>query len=140
MITPAMIRGLKKHLKFLQHNNMMIEGRVITGLGEGRKLGFPTANLDTESDLEGGVYAALVIFRGKKYPAALMIGGDFGTDKKRKVEVHLLDQDRELVGEELEVEVVQKVSDMKKVESPEALLAKVEDDISMIRKICLPAL
>lgn len=81
------------------------------------------------------MYAALVIFRGKKYPAALMIGGDFGVDTKQKVEVHLLDQNIELVGEELVVEVIEKVSDMKKVESREALLAKIENDITMVREV-----
>ena len=82
---------------------MKLSGRVIAGLGQGRLLGYPTANLDCDpGTLEGGVYAAFVVYRGVRYPAALMIGigGDFsakggpasGADAKPKVEVHLLDQ------------------------------------------------
>lgn len=117
----------------------MLHGRVITGLGEGRKLGYPTANLDCDSiGMEGGVYAAFVVYRGTRYPAALMIGGDFGADAKPKVEVHLLDQHMELVGEELTVDVVERVSDMRRVASVPELLKKIEDDIQKVR-ICLRA-
>lgn len=116
----------------------MLHGRVITGLGEGRTLGYPTANLDCDSgNLEGGVYAAFVIYRGVRYQAALMVGGDLGADAKSKVEVHVLDQQMELVGEELDVEIVARVSDMRRVASREELLVKIEEDIKKIR-ICLP--
>lgn len=117
----------------------MLHGRVVTGLGEGRKLGYPTANLDCDNaDLTGGVYAAFVVYRGTRYPAALMIGGDFGADAKPKVEVHLLDQHMELVGEKLTVDVVERVSGMRRVSSREELLQKIEEDMKKIR-LCLPA-
>lgn len=115
---------------------MRLSGRVITGRGEGRLLGYPTANLDCDpGELEGGVYAAFVVFRGVRYPAALMIGGDFGADEKPKVEAHLLDQQLELVGEELVVDVLERVSDMKRVNSREELLEKIEEDMLSIRRL-----
>lgn len=118
---------------------MQLSGRVITGRGEGRMLGYPTANLDCDpGELQGGVYAAFVVFRGARYPAALMIGGDFGADAKPKVEAHILDQDMELVGEELVVDVVERVSEMRRVSSREELLEKIEDDIQKVR-VCLLA-
>ncbi|MEK7532644.1 MAG: riboflavin kinase [Patescibacteria group bacterium] len=116
---------------------MKFSGRVITGLGQGRLLGYPTANLECDpGTLEGGVYAAFVVFRDVRYPAALMIGGDFGANAKPKVEVHLLDQEIELVGEELTVDVGERVSEMKRVNSREELLQKIEADIQYVRKIC----
>ena len=130
---------LRKRLRCLP--NDMLRGRVITGLGEGRKLGYPTANLDCDdTNVEGGVYAAFVVYRGHEYPAALMIGGDFGTDTKRKVEVHLLGEDMSLVGEELAVRVVARVSAMEHVSGLPALHAKIDNDIRMIQVICLQAL
>lgn len=118
---------------------MQLSGRVITGRGEGRTLGYPTANLDCDpGELEGGVYAAFVVFRGTRYPSALMIGGDFGADEKPKVEAHLLDQEMELVGEELVVDVLERVSEMRPVHSREELLEKIEEDIKRIR-LCLRA-
>lgn len=116
---------------------MKFSGCVIAGLGQGRLLGYPTANLDCDPGaLEGGVYAAFVVYRGARYPAALMIGGDFGADAKPKVEVHLFDQQLELVGEELVVDVLERVSDMRRVASVDELLKKIEDDVKRIR-VCL---
>ena len=116
---------------------MKLSGRGITGRGEGRTLGYPTANLECDpGTLEGGVYAAFVVYRGARYTAALMIGGDFGANAKPKVEVHLLDQEIELVGEELTVDVGERVSEMKRVNSREELLQKIEADIQYVRKIC----
>ena len=116
---------------------MKLSGRVITGLGQGRLLGYPTANLECDpGTLEGGVYAAFVVFRDVRYPAALMIGGDFGADAKPKVEAHLLDQEMELVGEELVVDVLERVSEMRRVNSREELLKKIEEDIARVRAVC----
>lgn len=120
---------------------MRLIGQVITGLGEGQKIGYPTANLDCDDNtLEGGVYAAFVVYQGKEYPAALMVGGDFGADPQRKVEVYLLDQDVALVGETLEVAVMERVSEMRRVNSREELLEKIEKDIARIRSLCSPVL
>ncbi len=116
---------------------MKLSGRVIAGLGQGRMLGYPTANLACDPRaLEGGVYAAFVVYRGARYPAALMIGGDFSADAKPKVEVHLLDQAMELVGETLDVYVLERVSEMRRVHSREELLRKIEEDISRVRVLC----
>lgn len=118
---------------------MQLSGRVIIGRGEGRTLGYPTANLDCDpGELQGGVYAAFVVFRGARYPAALMIGGDFGADAKPKVEAHLLDQEIELVGEKLVVDVIERVSEMRRVNSREELLEKIEEDMKLIQ-VCLRA-
>ena len=117
---------------------MQLRGLVIEGLGEGRKLGYPTANLDCDDkQLESGVYAARVLYKGQSYGAALAIGGDFGQDSRRKVEVHLLDLDPRTVlnGDELAVEVLEKVSEMRKVETLKELIEKIEEDIGEIRGI-----
>ena len=70
----------------------------ITGIttrykGNGRKFGYPTANLNVETDLQDGVYFGHAdLADHKNNPALIFIGvpttvGDTG----RRVEVHLLD-------------------------------------------------
>ena len=52
-------------------------GKVIEGQKLGRKIGFPTANLDPnlfDSSLEKGVYSAKVVYKNKKYQALLFFG------------------------------------------------------------------
>ena len=54
----------------------MFAGKVIHGDGIGKKLGFPTANLEikiSELDLKSGVYSAQSFLLEDKYSAALII-------------------------------------------------------------------
>ena len=54
-----------------------IEGVVIHGLGNGKKVDMPTANLDIENinkDIEYGVYATKVIIDDKSYLGVCNIG------------------------------------------------------------------
>jgi FAD synthase len=66
---------------------------VIRYNGNGRKLGYPTANLKVETDLKDGVYFGYANLAGyANHPAMIFIGvptsmGDTG----RRVEAHLLD-------------------------------------------------
>ena len=81
-------------------------GTVVRGDGRGRELGYPTANLDLHHELRppDGVYAALVLRMGELIPAVVNVGNrpTFG-NAGFSVEVHLLDQDSDLYGEDLEV-------------------------------------
>lgn len=110
----------------------MILGRVVYGDGLGKKLGFPTANLDItveRTGLKAGVYAAYAFLNKKKYQAALAI-----QEKLNKVEVHLLDYSgQDFYGECLEVEPLQLVSGMEKCETREELIVKIGRDVESVR-------
>jgi FAD synthase len=70
-----------------------LKGTVKPYKGNGRKLGYPTANLDVTSDLDDGVYfgyADLVDWHN--HPTMIFIGTPTTVgDKDRRVEAHLLD-------------------------------------------------
>lgn len=72
---------------------IVIHGTVVTGLQEGRTLGFPTINIFYENpeDVPSGVYAAVLEIDGGAFPGAAVIGGDFRTGQHPKCEIHLLD-------------------------------------------------
>jgi NitT/TauT family transport system ATP-binding protein len=83
--------------------------RVVSGEGRGRKLGFPTLNLDISSlPLEHGVYAAEVKIAGKSYGALMHYGpkSTFG-GQKDSVEVHVLDFGGEKSVPQLELRIVE---------------------------------
>lgn len=111
----------------------MIQGIVIRGEGVGKKLGYPTANLDVDVDdvsFSGGVYAAKAVFDSLSFDAALIINKD-----KNKIEVHLFGYEHEdFYGSVLLVEPIQKVSEIEVWESDEALLTKINNDITMIQQ------
>ncbi len=112
----------------------MFHGKVITGDGIGKALGYPTANLDTgkqEVKLGSGIYAVHAKCVGREYPAALVI-----QEEPWKVEVHLINYDgKDCYGRVLEVEAVQKVSELEWFENEEELKQKIQKDIEAVKRV-----
>jgi len=110
-------------------------GTVVAGDARGRALGFPTANLDVESDCHpaDGVYAVLVVNGAteQRFGGVCNIGRrpTFGTSAKPIVEVHLLGFTGDLYGARLEVIFVQRLRDERKFASPEKLVAQIRADV-----------
>lgn len=115
-------------------------GRVATGAGMGRKLGFPTANLDVDGLLTpaGGVYAACARVAGKNYRAAVNIGTRPTVQPASPslvVEAHLLDFEGDLRGQELELEFAKKLREEQKFSSLAALREQIGRDVAQVREL-----
>jgi riboflavin kinase/FMN adenylyltransferase len=114
-----------------------ISGRVVKADGLGNQLGFPTANLDTTGLLlpPNGVYAALAYAKGKVYQAALNIGFRPTVAAKTQVvhvEAHLLGFRDNLYGEELEVQIAEKLREERKFQSKTELQEQIARDIAAV--------
>ena len=115
-----------------------ISGNVVEGDRIGRKIGFPTANLDAANLIlpPNGVYSGSVKLKGKFYRVALNIGfrPTVATAKPPlRVEAHLLDFDGALYGEELEVEIGEKLREERKFASTTELREQIARDIAQVR-------
>ncbi len=115
-----------------------VEGTVVAGDRRGATLGFPTANLDVPRELLvplDGVYAGEALGR----PAAVSIGTNphFG-GVERRVEVHILDFDRDLYGERVVVELWARLRDQARFGSESELVAAIADDIARTRAASRP--
>jgi len=113
-------------------------GTVVEGEHLGRKLGFPTANLNIDGILTppSGVYAADAGIGGEKRRAAVNIGHRptvHSQDPKLHVEAHLLDFNGEIVGQNLELVFLKKLRDEQKFPSLESLGAQIAKDIEQAR-------
>jgi riboflavin kinase/FMN adenylyltransferase len=116
-----------------------ISGRVVEGDRLGRKLGFPTANLDAANLIlpPNGVYSGCTKLKGQFYRVALNIGlrPTVATGKPQlRVEAHLLDFSGELYGDELEIEIGEKLRDEKKFVSPAELREQIARDIAEAKR------
>jgi riboflavin kinase/FMN adenylyltransferase len=115
-----------------------IRGLVTHGAGRGAKIGFPTANVDAIDTLlpAYGVYAGRARVAGQDLPAAINIGPNptFG-QQVLKVEVHILDYDRPLYGQPLEVDFVARLRDIQTFRSVEQLVRQLRSDIAAVRDI-----
>jgi riboflavin kinase/FMN adenylyltransferase len=116
--------------------NFTLDGRVVHGEGRGRKLGFPTANLDTEKEIlpRDGVYAVKVKWREEYYDAVINIGRrptfDHGAPT---LEIHLIDFNGDLYGERLRIYFVDRLRDEQRFPSVAALQSAVLSDIDRAR-------
>ena len=111
-----------------------LSGNVTRGDELGRKLGFPTANLDVAGLLvpPTGVYAVHAYLDGKRYRAVANIGHRPTLQSpmpELRVEAHLLNFDGDLYSEELELTFVEKLRDERKFESLDDLREQIGRDI-----------
>ncbi len=116
-----------------------LRGRVVAGDGRGRLLGFPTANLSLEERLclpGNGVYAVRCGLAAAQHTGVVNIGLRPTFDSGRRlVEVHLLDFQGDLYGQELAVDFVARLRDEVRFESVDALVAQIRNDVTRSRQI-----
>lgn len=115
---------------------MIIKGEVIRGAQLGRKLGFPTANIDAQDiDIkDNGVYASTVEVDGKIYKAMSNIGLRPSVDgTTRLLETHIFDFEGDLYGRVLEIELLRKIRDEKRFASIDELRQQLERDAQECR-------
>lgn len=112
-----------------------ISGRVIEGDRIGQQLGFPTANLNVSGLMlpPNGVYAGLANVGKKFQRVALNIGFRptvVSAAPQLRVEAHLLDFSGDLYGQELEIEIGDRLRDEKKFSSLDELKAQISRDVA----------
>lgn len=119
----------------------MLSGTVVRGFQEGRKMGFPTANLQTAEGLlipADGVYAVKVKVcdTGKWLPAMTNIGTRptfHGT--ARTLETHIFDFDRDIYGAPMTVGFIKRIRGERMFDGEHALAEQLKKDEQEIRKI-----
>ena len=122
-------------------DTMQIVGTVISGDGYGRRLGFPTANLDagawgrSKKKPKLGIFAGTALLAGdtQEYLAAIVIGP---TDQKGvpRVEAHLLDFDGSLYGRELSLTLIRYLRPFKEFGSEAELKKQIRADVTQVRE------
>lgn len=118
-----------------------VTGKVVNGDGRGRKIGFPTANLDSwpQKMLPAiGVYRCITLIDGKEYLSVGNVGyRPTFTDNTKKVfvEIHLLDFKGDLYGRELQVKFTHRLRGEVKFSSFEELVRQIHCDIETAREL-----
>jgi len=113
----------------------LLEGLVVRGLGRGRTLGFPTANLEQIEVMlpAEGTYAAWARWDGKLRPAAVHVGRRLTFEEASTVEAHLLDTDADLYGRRMTLAFVQRLRDDARFDGPQSLAAQIARDVATVR-------
>jgi riboflavin kinase/FMN adenylyltransferase len=113
-----------------------ISGIVTKYKGNGRKLGYPTANLNVATDLKDGVYFGYADLADYKNQPALIFVGVPTTvgDTDHRIEVHLLDiDDRDYYGLEIKTRIEHFHRSNQKFASVDELLLVMKNDEAQAR-------
>jgi riboflavin kinase/FMN adenylyltransferase len=120
-----------------------IIGRVAEGAKRGQTLGFPTANVEAVDELYPleGIYAVEVSRHGERFKGVANIGynptfvPEAGEKRKTPtLEVHILDFNRNIYGEEIEVNFKKRIRDEIRFSSPAELVTQIRKDIEWAKE------
>ena len=113
-----------------------VEGMVVRGMGRGKGMGFPTANLSGIGVLvpREGVYAAAGIIDGEPLPAALHIGERKTFDEPFSIEAFFIGPGigQALYGRKVRVFFLRRLRDVERFESREKLREKINEDVERV--------
>jgi riboflavin kinase / FMN adenylyltransferase len=110
-----------------------LSGKVVTGIGRGHEIGFPTANLEPNHPDKLipaiAVYAVAVELKGQTYPGMLGIGTrpTFGGGA-RTIEVHLIGFSDDLYGQTIGLHFLKKLRNEERYPGIEALQEQMGRD------------
>ena len=109
-------------------------GEVVRGEGEGKKLGYPTANINPHQEVlpPEGVYLARVDVGSKVFDAVLSIGRQVTISPKKKpvVEAYLLDYSgQDLYGKQIQIHILKHMREQEKFSSPKVLSEAIAHDV-----------
>jgi riboflavin kinase / FMN adenylyltransferase len=138
-VRAALAAGQMKRVHDYLGRAYSISGRVVHGDGVGKKLGYPTANIQLKRNLPAlsGIFvvevhaAGLGVLRGV---ASLGVRPTLKHNAKPVLEVHLFEFKQDIYGKRLRVEFLQKRRDELKFPDVEALTRQIALDVENAKK------
>lgn len=144
-VSSSLVRNLLLSGNIAQANDALgrrygLTGNVVEGFHEGRRLGFPTANLalaDRQRLVPGrGVYAVWAELTGYSEPMPAMM--NIGTrptynGSSQTLEVHIIGYEGDLYGLDITVTFAERIRSEQPFDSPSALASQLQVD----RKACI---
>ncbi len=119
-----------------------ISGKIEHGTGLGSKISYPTINIIVNRDDDvRGVYVCRVVFleeggcTEREFYGAGYVGEKAGLPEGKDIcEVYLFEDCGDVYGEMAEVELVEKIRDVQKVENLEELRMLISNDVTKAKE------
>ncbi|HHY77282.1 MAG TPA: bifunctional riboflavin kinase/FAD synthetase [Clostridiales bacterium] len=111
-----------------------IDGQVVRGRGNGRKIGIRTANININDDIvipKPGVYLTNTFINNKEYKSVTNIGTNPTFNGKGiNIETHIIDFDGDIYYENIEIEFLKWIREEKTFNTPTELRLQIIEDIN----------
>lgn len=115
-----------------------VTGKVVRGDGIGRQLGYPTANVQTDSTKivpAEGVYEARALVNGKTYKAAAFVGRRATLDcDEMRLEVYILNFSADIYGNLITLSFVDRIRGVKHFANLSELKEQIKCDVAFFKK------
>lgn len=110
-------------------------GKVRIGQKRGKKLGFPTANLNLRKNIPEGIYISKLKLEGKQYPSITFIGKvKTFNETKYQAEIFILDFNRNIYNFWVTVTLIKKIRGNQKFKNEKELTKQIKKDEKVARK------
>lgn len=137
LVTKGRVQAARKMLG----RHYQIRGTVVTGRNRGGKLlDFPTANIKLTDELcpKTGIYAVTVQHHKKRYNGVANIGfSPTFDDHIFTVEVYILDFEKDIYGQKIRVNFIQRIRNEEKFSSISELSKQIQNDVKEAMAILL---
>ena len=116
-----------------------IAGEVVHGAQRGRRLGFPTANVDIPPNRiipAHGIYATYACLGPEQYPSVTNVGVRPSFDNgHRTIEAHILGFEQDIYGRQLVIDFVAWLRPEQRFHDVKDLIAQIDRDVAEAREI-----
>jgi riboflavin kinase / FMN adenylyltransferase len=134
LIRDRILAGKVHEVEAILERPFHLEGVVVKGEGRGKKIGFPTANIQVSQDLivpQKGVYVTRTIYKGMTYQSVTNIGNNptFKDTNQIHIETNLFDFNHDIYGELLDIQFLYKIRDERKFPTVNDLISQIKADV-----------
>lgn len=132
-IINALNEGDVELVSILLNRPYSIKSKVVHGRKQGRKIGFPTINLEYNIEYytpKEGVYSGVAIVDGQAYRAMTNVGHNltFNHTQNLSIEANILDFNEDVYGKEVEIMFTHRLRDEMKFDTVQELINQMKDD------------
>ena len=133
-IKELLIKGDIKNANRWLGREYLISGKIVHGKGNGKKFGFPTANLECDEKYvipKNGVYITKCVINGFTFNSITNIGINPTIDDSgvKSIETHIINFNNDLYGQHIDLIFLDKIRDEIKFDDIDSLKERVKVDI-----------